>query len=100
MPDAADLGDPVSHPPPPVLTGGPGSPDGTIGFKPAWRGVLASLAAGLQIAKQGVDHAIQTAEAATTTGVVIDGSTTVTVNFLPACRKGDTLLEAVGSMRS
>ena len=29
-------------------------------------------------------------------GVVIDGSTTVTINFLPACRQGDTVLEAVG----
>ena len=29
-------------------------------------------------------------------GVVIDGSKTVTINFLPACRQGDTVLEAVG----
>ena len=29
-------------------------------------------------------------------GVVIDGSTTVMINFLPACRLGDTVLEAVG----
>jgi uncharacterized Zn-binding protein involved in type VI secretion len=29
-------------------------------------------------------------------GVVIDGSTTVLINFLPACRLGDTVLEAVG----
>jgi uncharacterized Zn-binding protein involved in type VI secretion len=29
-------------------------------------------------------------------GVVIDGSTTVQVNGLPACRMGDTVLEAVG----
>jgi uncharacterized Zn-binding protein involved in type VI secretion len=29
-------------------------------------------------------------------GVVIDGSQTVLVNGLPACRLGDTLLEAVG----
>jgi uncharacterized Zn-binding protein involved in type VI secretion len=29
-------------------------------------------------------------------GVVIDGSMTVQINFLPACRMGDTVLEAVG----
>lgn len=29
-------------------------------------------------------------------GVVIDGSMTVLINKLPACRMGDTLLEAVG----
>jgi uncharacterized Zn-binding protein involved in type VI secretion len=148
MPDAARLGDPVSHPLPPVLTGGPGSPNVTIGFKPAWRGVLAAVATALQAAKKVSDQAIKTAEAATAAaagtpglpaaktaeettkataattmgsaitsaaagadihgcttplpipphgpGVVIDGSTTVTINFLPACRKGDTVLEAVG----
>lgn len=29
-------------------------------------------------------------------GVVIDGSATVQINFLPACRLGDTILEALG----
>jgi uncharacterized Zn-binding protein involved in type VI secretion len=29
-------------------------------------------------------------------GVVIDGSTTVMINNLPACRSGDTILEALG----
>jgi uncharacterized Zn-binding protein involved in type VI secretion len=29
-------------------------------------------------------------------GVVIDGSATVMVNNLPACRLGDSLLEAIG----
>ena len=29
-------------------------------------------------------------------GVVIDGSTTVVINNLPACRMGDTILEPVG----
>jgi uncharacterized Zn-binding protein involved in type VI secretion len=29
-------------------------------------------------------------------GVVITGSTTVLINMLPACRMGDTILEAVG----
>ena len=131
-----------------ILTGGPGSPNVTIGFKPAWRGVRAAVAAGLQTAKKVSDQAIQTAEAATLAaagtpgapaakaaeeatkascaasmgsmitssaggadihncstplptpphgpGVVIDGSKTVTINFLPASRQGDSLLEAVG----
>jgi uncharacterized Zn-binding protein involved in type VI secretion len=148
MPEAARLGDPVSHPAPPVLTAGPGSLNVIIGFKPAWRGVLKAAAAALQAAKKVSDQAIKTAEAATLAaagtpgapaakaaeeatkstaaasmgsaitgaaagadihtcstplpipphgpGVVIDGSATVTINFLPACRKGDTVLEAVG----
>jgi uncharacterized Zn-binding protein involved in type VI secretion len=29
-------------------------------------------------------------------GVVIDGSATVLINNLPACRQGDTVLEAIG----
>jgi hypothetical protein len=119
-----------------------------VGFKPAWRGVLAAAASALQAAKKVSDQAIQTAEAATAAaagtpglpavkaaeetvksgalaamgssitaaaagadihscttplplpphgpGVVIDGSRTVTINFLPACRQGDTVLEAIG----
>lgn len=31
-------------------------------------------------------------------GVVIDGSQTVLINFLAACRQGDTILEAAGPM--
>src|SRR5438128_1346193 len=65
MPAAARVTDSVSHPAPPVLTGGPGSPNVTIGFKPAWRGVLAAVATALQAAKKVSDQAIQTAEAAT-----------------------------------
>jgi len=119
-----------------------------IGSRPAWRGVPAAAAAGLQAAKQVSDTAIKAAEVATlaaagtpgapaakaaeegvkaaaaaqmgsaitsaaggadihacTTplpipphgpGVVIDGSQTVLINNLPACRMGDTVLEAVG----
>lgn len=145
---AARITDPVIHPLPPVLTGGPGSPTVLIGFLPAWRGIPAAAAGALQAAKQVSDTAIKTAEAATlaaagtpgapaakaaeetakataaasmgsmitgmaagadihacTTplpipphgpGVVIDGSQTVLINNLPACRMGDTILEAVG----
>lgn len=65
MPPAARLGDPVAHPLPPVLTGGPTAITVIIGFKPAWRGVGAAAAAMLQSAKQVSDTAIKTAEAAT-----------------------------------
>ncbi|HEY7306144.1 MAG TPA: PAAR domain-containing protein [Bryobacteraceae bacterium] len=148
MPPAARLGDPVTHPLPPVLTGGPGSPNVLIGFKPAWRGVLGAVATALQSAKKTSDQAIKTAQAATAAaagtpglpaakaaeettkatcaatmgsaitsaaagadihgcttpfptpphgpGVVIDGSKKVIINFLPASREGDTVLEAIG----
>lgn len=145
---AARVADNVAHPIPPVLTPGPGSFTVVIGGKPAWRGVMAAVAAGLQAAKQVSDTTIRVAEAATlaaagtpgapvakaaeeTTkataaasmgstissaagmadkhmcgtplpipphgiGVVIDGSATVLINGLPACRMGNTVLEAVG----
>lgn len=145
---AARVMDPVIHPLPPVLQPGPGSFNVMIGFKPAWRGVPAAVAAALQIAKQASDAVIQGLEAATLAaagspgapaayaaeqagksaaagtmgvsitgsaggadihmcatpspvpphgpGVVIDGSKTVLINNLAACRQGDTVLEAIG----
>lgn len=147
---AARITDPVAHPSPPVLTGGPGSPNVLIGALPAWRGIPTATVVALQSAKQTSDATIQAAEAATlaaagtpgapaakaaeemakataattmgnaisasagtadvhtcTTplpipshgpGVVIDGSTTVLINNLPACRQGNTILEAVGPL--
>lgn len=62
---AARLADPVAHPLPPVLTGGPCSPNVIIGGKPAWRGIPAAGAGGIQAAKQTSDIAIQVAEKAT-----------------------------------
>ena len=145
---AARITDTVAHPLPPVLTGGPGSPNVLIGSLLAWRGVPLASAGALQAAKKISDTTIQVAEAATlaaagtpgapaaklaeeTTkataastmsstisagamgadihscatplplpphgpGVVIDGSKTVLINKLPACRQGDTILEAIG----
>ncbi len=145
---AARLTDSVAHPLPPVLTGGPGSPNVIINNLPAWRGVPVASAAALQAAKKVSDGIIQAAEAATVAaagtpgapaakaaeeatklsvsasmsatvsssaagadihncstplpapphgpGVVIDGSSTVLINNLPACRMGDTILEALG----
>jgi uncharacterized Zn-binding protein involved in type VI secretion len=145
---AARTTDNVAHPLPPVLSPGPGSANVMIGFLPAWRGIPAAAAAGLQVAKQAADITIQVAVSATAAaagpaapvayaaeqatkaatlaamssaitgaaaagsdihmcttpspvpphgpGVVIDGSKTVMINFLPACRLGDTILEAIG----
>ncbi len=145
---AARTTDNVMHPLPPVLTPGPGSPNVSIGYLPAWRGIPAAAAAALQTAKQASDAVITAAETATkaaagtpaapgalaaeqtakgaalgalssligglagmsdihacTTpspvpphgpGVVIDGSTTVLINMMPACRMGDTILEPLG----
>jgi uncharacterized Zn-binding protein involved in type VI secretion len=147
---AARIFDPVVHPGPPVLTPGPGSFNVHIGGLPAWRGVPAAAAAGLQAAKAVSDTVLKVAAAATVTaavppalglpaaktaeelakasalasmsstitsaaggadihvcmtplpipphgpGVVIDGSATVVINGLPACRQGDTVLESLG----
>jgi uncharacterized Zn-binding protein involved in type VI secretion len=65
MPPAARVTDPVEHPLPPILNPGPGSENVLIGFLPAWRGIPAGDAAGLESAKEASDAAIQTAEAAT-----------------------------------
>lgn len=62
---AARLADSVAHPTPPVLTGGPGSPNVWIGGKPAWRGVMPAAAAVIQAAKKSTDIMIKTAESAT-----------------------------------
>lgn len=148
MKPAARVLDPVVHPLPPVLQPGPGSFNVIIAMQPAWRGVPAAVAAGLQAAKQVSDTVIKAAEAATLAaagtpgapaakateeatktaagqamgaaislaaagadihvcatllplpphgpGVVIDGSPTVLINGLHACRMGDTILEALG----
>jgi len=144
---AARITDSVSHPLPPLLGPGPGSPNVLIGYLPAWRGMPLAAAAGLQTAQQAADTAMKAAEQATKAaagpaapaafaaeqatkvtllasmtsmvtsvsagadihmcatpvpvpphgpGVVIDGSATVMINNLPACRLGDTVLEALG----
>ncbi len=146
---AARLTDLVSHPLPPMLTGGPGSPSVLIGFMPAWRGLPLAAVGALQAAKTASDIVVHAAEAVTVAaagtpgapaayaaeqtakgialaamsaaitsaaaagsdihmcltpsplpphgpGVVIDGSATVMIMNMPACRMGDTLLEALG----
>ncbi len=65
MPPAARIADPVSHPLPPVLTGGPTAITVIIGNMAAWRGVNPAVAAAMQAAKAISDAAIKVAEAAT-----------------------------------
>jgi hypothetical protein len=62
---AARLLDPVIHPLPGVLTGGPTAVTVMIGGMPAWRGVGAAGAAALSAAKAVSDAALQVAAAAT-----------------------------------
>lgn len=65
MPPAARISDSVTHPLPPVLTGGPTALTVQIGFLMAWRGVNPAVAAAMQAAKAISDTAIKAAEAAT-----------------------------------
>lgn len=62
---AARITDPVAHLIPPVLTGGPCSPNVIIGNLPAWRGIPAAAAASVQTAKKTADDAITAAKATT-----------------------------------
>jgi uncharacterized Zn-binding protein involved in type VI secretion len=71
---AARVTDNVTHPLPPILGPGPGSPTVLIGMLPAWRGMPLAAAGALQAAKQVSDTAIQTAEAATTAAAGTPGA--------------------------
>ena len=103
------------HPKPPILTGigisKAGSPNVFIGKLPAWRGVSPIAAASLMSTKaaQGTNPAAMASAIAASSvggadkhlcawhgaGVVIDGSRTVFINKLPACRMGDTIIEPI-----
>lgn len=121
---AARVTDPVLHTTPPKPTGnltGIGSPNVFIGKLKAWRGVPTAVVPQLMLTKQttlAAESNPATIAAAKTTmlnsinllsgsadkhacvlhglGVVIDGSKTVLINGLPACRQGDKLLEISG----
>jgi uncharacterized Zn-binding protein involved in type VI secretion len=62
---AARVTDPVAHPLPPVLTGGPGSPNVLIGNLRAWRGIPSASAGAIVSAKAVSETGIKAAEAAT-----------------------------------
>lgn len=71
---AARVGDPVTHPLPPVLGPGPGSPNVLIGMMPAWRGMPLAAAAGLMAGKVTSDIAVTTAVAASTAAAGTPGA--------------------------
>ena len=83
---AARITDPVQHPLPPVLTGGPTAITVTIGFLLAWRGVNPAAAAALQVAKKISDAAIEVAETATKAAAGTPG--------LPAAKAAEELVKA------
>ncbi|MEI2782270.1 MAG: hypothetical protein V9H25_13835 [Candidatus Competibacter sp.] len=91
---AVRITDPVQHILPPILTGGPVSPNVLIGGLPAsLGGLIASLAA----RRQSI-HACATPYPPIPhgPGVVVDGSGKVLINNLPACFQGNTIVEALG----
>ncbi len=167
MPPAARITDPVMHPLPPILTGGPPALTVTIGFLPAWKGIplaagpgivatntateatlqaletTAKVAEAAALAAAGTPGAPAAVAAATAArlaaetakasslasnsasilaaaasgasvhactvpwpiplhgpGVVIKGSATVMIEKSPACRQGDTIIEAIGPPNS
>ena len=86
---AARVTDNVVHPLPPALGPGPGSINVLIGSLPAWRGIPAAAAAGLQAAKQVSDTAITVAEAATLAAVGTPG--------LPAAKAAEEGVKAAAA---
>jgi len=101
MPAAARITDPVAHPLPPVLTGGPTAVTVIIGFLPAWRGVNPAVAAAMQAAKAISDAAIQVAEAATlaaagTPGAPAAKAAEETVKATAAATMGSAISSAAG----
>lgn len=86
MPAAARITDPVSHPLPPILTGGPTAVTVMIGFLMAWRGIGAAAAASLQAAKKASEVRIKAAEAATVAAAGTPGA--------PAAKLAEETLKA------
>src|SRR6476646_1943786 len=86
---AARITDNVLHPLPPVLGPGPGSSNVLVGSLPAWRGVPAAVAAGLQAAKQVADTTIKAAEVATLSAVGTPG--------LPAAKLAEETVKATAA---
>jgi uncharacterized Zn-binding protein involved in type VI secretion len=80
MPPAARITDPVLHPLPPILTGGPTAVTVIIGFLPAWRGIGAAIASGLSGGKIESEKNIKKAEAATKLATGTPGQTAAELN--------------------
>lgn len=86
MPFAARITDPVAHPLPPVLTGGPTAITVLIGGLLAWRGIGAAGAASLQASKKASEIKIKAAEAATVAAAGTPGA--------PAAKLAEETLKA------
>ena len=79
--------------------GTPGAPAAKAAEEAAKAAALSAMSSAITSAAAGADiHACTTPLPVPPhgPGVVIDGSATVTINNLPACRLGDTVLEALG----
>lgn len=84
-----------------AAAGSPGAPAALAAEQTLKAATLASMGSAITSAAAGADiHACMTPSPAPPhgPGVVIDGSQTVLINMLPACRQGDTILEALGPM--
>lgn len=82
-----------------AAAGTPGAPAAKAAEEAAKAAALSSMSSAITSASGGADiHACTTPLPVPPhgPGVVIDGSATVMINNLPACRMGDTLLEAIG----
>ena len=82
-----------------AAAGTPGAPAAYAAEQAGKAAALASMTSAIMSAAGGADiHACVTPLPIPPhgPGVVIDGSATVLINNLPACRLGDTILEAVG----
>jgi uncharacterized Zn-binding protein involved in type VI secretion len=82
-----------------AAAGTPGAPAAKTAEETAKAMAAASMGAAISSAAGGADiHNCGTPLPAPPhgPGVVIDGSATVLINNLPACRQGDTILEAIG----
>lgn len=82
-----------------AAAGTPGAPAAKAAEEAAKAAALSSMSGAITAAAGGADiHACTTPFPVPPhgPGVVIDGSQTVSINNLPACRLGDTILEAIG----
>jgi hypothetical protein len=82
-----------------AAAGTPGAPAAKVAEEGVKAGAAAAMGSAITAGACGADiHACLTPLPIPPhgPGVVIDGSKTVLTNFLPQCRLGDTVLEAVG----
>src|SRR5262249_42837556 len=82
-----------------AAVGTPGFPAAKAAEEPAKAGAVAGMSAAILSAAGGADKHVCVTPLPLPPhgpGVVIDGSPTVLIDHLPACRMGDTILEAVG----